>query len=285
MKLKTLFSLVFGGLFATTALASEIKQCELESAALKRPVKYRVYLPTGYEDSQDAFPVLYLLHGMGGNETNWSDPKNGNMQAICDEFFANRPETKRIVVMPDAQSCWYRDSADDSCKYETFFFDELIPQIEKDYRCKTTKKDRAIAGLSMGGYGSALYALRRPDMFESCVPMSAAIRTKEQVEKHSFKEFLTRYKSRDDMTAEEERFDDYYFANDPHTLVQKLEDPKGVRSLLDCGDDDDLLLGNMAFLKEARAKGVPCELRVRDGGHVWKYWRESLPICLEFISR
>ena len=264
--------------------AGELQLCELKSDALGRVVKYRVYLPNDYKEKEN-FPVLYLLHGMGGDETNWSAPQQGNMVEICDEYFAANPERERIVVMPDAQSCWYRDSADNSCKYETFFFDELIPEIEKNYKCQTQKESRAIAGLSMGGYGSLLYALRRPDMFSSCYAMSAAIRTQEEVAKHPFNEFLKRYKSRDDMTENDERFDDYYYANDPHALVKKTQDPKSVRFFLDCGDDDSLLVGNVAFFKEAREKGVPCELRVRDGGHSWKYWREALPTCLDFISK
>ena len=257
----------------------------LQSKALGREVKYRVYVPNEYQTTSFSYPVLYLLHGMGGNEADWSSEKQGNMVNICNAYFAEHPDQKRIIVMPDARSDWYRDSADNSCKYETFFFDELMPEIERSFRCKTDKKDRAIAGLSMGGYGCMLYALRHPDKFESCYAMSAAIRTKDEVETHSFNEFLKRYKSRDDMTENDNRFDDYYFANDPHTLVKKLEDKKAVRFMLDCGDDDGLLAGNWAFFNEARAEKVPCELRVRNGGHVWQYWREALPMCLEFIAK
>ena len=264
---------------------ARVESKTIYSENLKREVKYRVYVPNEYQTTSLFYPVLYLLHGMGGDETNWSDDKLGNMVNTCNEYFAAHPDQKRIVVMPDARSDWYRDSADDSCKYESFFFDELIPEIERSYRCKTDKKDRAIAGMSMGGYGSLLYALRHADMFDSCYAMGAAIRTKDEVATHSFEEFLKRYKSRDDMTETDERFDDYYFANDPHTLVKNLEDKNAVRFILDCGDDDGLLVGNWAFFNEARAAKVPCELRVRDGGHTWQYWREALPLCLEFIAR
>ncbi len=262
----------------------ELVATELDSAAMGRAVAYRVYVPAGYAESGDqTYPVLYLLHGMGGSEKDWSD--KGGVVATCDAYFEAKPEQKRIVVMPDAQSNWYRDSADDSCKYETFIFTELIPEIEKTYRCKTDKASRAIAGLSMGGYGSLLYTLRHQDMFSACYAMSAAIRTQQEVATHSFKEFLKRYKSREDMTEADERFNDYYYANDPHTLITQVADPKFARFLLDCGDDDALLAGNLAFFEEARQAKVSCELRVRDGGHTWKYWTETLPLCLDFIAQ
>lgn len=134
------------------ASGSEVREQVLYSEALKRDVKCRVYLPNEYRTTSLSYPVLYLLHGMGGCEKDWSEPKQGNIQKIADEWFAKNPTKKAIIVMPDAQSCWYRDSADDSCKYETFFFDELIPAMETFYRCKTGKENRSIAGLSMGGY-------------------------------------------------------------------------------------------------------------------------------------
>ena len=178
------------------------------------------------------------------------------MRRICDEYFTDHPEQKRLVIMPDGGDLWYRDSADDSSKYETFFFDELIPDVERRFRVKRDAADRAIAGLSMGGYGSLLYATRRPEMFSACYAMSAAIRTKDEIAKHSFDEFLVRYRSRaDQKESDSERFDDYFYANDPHTLVTKLPDAakKSLRFLLDCGDDDSLLVGNYAFFNVDQA--------------------------------
>ena len=270
------------------ASGSRLQNRVVTSAALKRDVKYRVYVPADYQTTSINYPVLYLLHGMGGNETSWSDPNQGNMVAICDEHFAKNPTQKRIIVMPDAQNTWYRDSADDSCKYETFFFNELIPEIERIYRCKTDRANRDIAGLSMGGYGALLYAFRHPDMFRSCYAMSAAIRVKEEVATHSFEEFLKRYKSREDMKETDERFDDYYFANDPHTLLLQLpQRDETFQVTLDCGDDDGLLNGNLALYSTSRKQNrqVAVQLRVRDGGHTWEYWREALPLALDFISQ
>ena len=203
------------------ASGSQVVAQTVYSEALKRDVKYKVYLPNEYNTTSFSYPVLYLLHGMGGSEKDWSDPKQGNIQKIADEWFAKNPMKKAIIVMPDAQSCWYRDSADDSCKYETFFFNELIPTVEKTYRCKIGKENRSIAGLSMGGYGSLLYSLRRPDMFSACFAMSPAIRTNEEVASMPFDGFISRYRKAASVDENAERLDDYFFANDPHTLVQK----------------------------------------------------------------
>lgn len=267
------------------ASGSEVREQVLYSEALKRDVKCRVYLPNEYRTTSLSYPVLYLLHGMGGCEKDWSEPKQGNIQKIADEWFAKNPTKKAIIVMPDAQSCWYRDSADDSCKYETFFFDELIPAMETFYRCKTGKENRSIAGLSMGGYGSLLYALRRPEMFSACFAMSPAIRTREELAAAPFEEFVSRYRKAASVDENAERFDDYFFANDPHSLVSRLSDDakKSIRFCLDCGDDDYLTPGAHAFHNEAKAAGVSCEYRVRDGAHNWKYWRESAPLAFEFI--
>ena len=267
------------------ASGSQVVSQTVYSEALKRDVKYKVYLPNEYNTTSFSYPVLYLLHGMGGSEKDWSDPKQGNIQKIADEWFAKNPTKKAIVVMPDAQSCWYRDSADDSCKYETFFFDELIPVVEKTYRCKTGKENRSIAGLSMGGYGSLLYSLRRPDMFSACFAMSPAIRTNAEVASMPFDGFVSRYRKAASVDENAERLDDYFFANDPHTLVKKLSDDakKSIRFCLDCGDDDYLTPGAHDFHNEAKAAGVSCEYRVRDGAHNWKYWRESAPLAFEFI--
>ena len=80
-----------------------------------------------------------------------------------------------IIVMPDAWDTWYINQYDGKVPYEDMFFEELIPYMEKTYRIRSDKESRAIAGLSMGGYGSFLYSLHHPDMFCACAPLSAAV--------------------------------------------------------------------------------------------------------------
>ena len=261
---------------------SAVVEHVVRSEVLGRDVKYRVYFPNEYRTTSFPFPTLYLLHGLFGNETNWSAPDVGNMQQICDQYFAAHPEQKRIVVMPDGGDLWYYDSVDDSCKYETFFVTELIPDVQRRYRCKTTRESRAIAGLSMGGYGSVLYTLHRPELFSACYAMSPALMTREELASSPEKSLKTFFDRRPDFNPKEI----FTLENDPHELVKNLSDEnkKQTRFFIDCGDDDSLLFCSYQFFQEARQNGVSCELRVRDGGHTWEYWRTALPTALEFIA-
>ena len=139
----------------------------------------------------------------------------------------------------------------------------------------------------MGGYGSLLYALRHPDKFCACYAMSAGLATKDELEKAPAERFLLVFRQAADQKEDGARFDDYFFANDPFTLVANLspEQKKALSLFLDCGDDDWLLPANIEFFKLARLTGASCELRVRDGGHTWEYWRSALPMALEFFGQ
>ena len=134
-----------------------------ESNKLGRKVSYSIYLPSDYSTSKRNYPVLYLLHGYTDNETNWI--QMGQMKTIADRAIANEEAVPMIIVMPDAWDTWYINQYDGKAPYEDMFFEELIPYMEKTYRIRSNKESRAIAGLSMGGYGSFLYSLHHPDMF------------------------------------------------------------------------------------------------------------------------
>ena len=134
-----------------------------ESNKLGRKVSYSIYLPSDYSTSKRNYPVLYLLHGYTDNETNWI--QMGQMKTIADRAIANEEAVPMIIVMPDAWDTWYINQYDGKVPYEDMFFEELIPYMEKTYRIRSDKESRAIAGLSMGGYGSLYYGLSHPDMF------------------------------------------------------------------------------------------------------------------------
>ena len=148
-----------------------------ESNKLGRKVSYSIYLPSDYNTSIRNYPVLYLLHGYTDNETNWI--QMGQMKTIADRAIANEEAVPMIIVMPDAWDTWYINQYDGKVPYEDMFFEELIPYMEKTYRIRSDKESRAIAGLSMGGYGSFLYSLHHPDMFCACAPLSAACSDRE----------------------------------------------------------------------------------------------------------
>src|SRR5690606_37390071 len=127
----------------------------------------------GYETSQRSYPVLYLLHGGGDDQT--GRVQFGEVQHITDKAIAEGKATPMIIVMLDAHTAVRRHSntADGSWRYEDFFVEEFMPFIEKTYRIRAEKRYRAVAGLSMGGGGSFYFALHRPDLFSAACPLSA----------------------------------------------------------------------------------------------------------------
>lgn len=252
----------------------------MKSEILKMDRKYAIYLPPGYESSERSYPVLYLLHGSGDDQTGWV--QFGEVQHIADKAINEGSATAMIIVMPDANT-WQRgyfNSIKGDWRYEDFFFEEFIPYIEKTYRIRAEKRYRAISGLSMGGGGTFVYALRHPELFSSACPLSASCGPLNMSE-------MERYKSRPGMQdATAEQLETYFKKHSVPEMMKNMPDDqkKAVRWFIDCGDDDFLYEGNAVVHIEMRKKEIPHEYRVRNGAHNWTYWRESLPVVLSFIS-
>lgn len=254
----------------------------LPSRILGGERKYAVYLPPDYETSQRSYPVLYLLHGGGDDQTGWV--QFGEVLHIADKAIREGTATPMVIVMPDANTGrrGYFNSVDGSWRYEDFFFEEFMPFIERTYRVRTEKRYRAVAGLSMGGGGTFMYALHRPDLFSSAAPLSASVGAL------SFEDFRDRLNNTDpDHGLSEQTLRDYHARHNALSLVESLPDDQrnAVRWYIDCGDDDFLYEGNSLVHIAMRKREIPHEFRIRDGGHTWTYWRESLPTVLEFVSQ
>jgi enterochelin esterase-like enzyme len=146
----------------------------MPSKILKMDRKYAVYLPPDYETSQRSYPVLYLLHGAGDDQTGWV--QFGEVLTIADAAIKSGDATAMVIVMPDANTGkrGYVNDVKGEWRYEDFFFQEFMPYIESTYRIKGDKRYRAIAGLSMGGEGTFIYALHHPELFSAACPLSAA---------------------------------------------------------------------------------------------------------------
>lgn len=251
----------------------------MSSKILKSERKFAVYLPPDYETSQRSYPVLYLLHGSGDDQTGWI--QFGEIQRIADKAIKEGKATPMIIVMPDANTGrkgYFNDIRGD-WPYEDFFFNELIPHVEKVFRIKSEKRFRAVAGLSMGGGGSFMYALHRSDMFSSACPLSAYIGPL------SVDEFKGRLSNSKDSYSDS-LVQQYYEQHNALSLINSLtkEQMQSVRWFIDCGDDDFLYEGNSLVHIALQKKEIPHEFRIRDGKHSWTYWRESLPVVLEFVS-
>ena len=269
-------------LVVTGALAQSrvLESLEFQSRLLGKTVKYSVYLPDGYDNSTRSYPTLYLLHGWTDNETSWI--QMGNMQPIADEAICTGKSVDMVIIMPDAGETWYVNSYDGKVPYEDMFFQELIPYMEKTYRLRTDREFRAISGLSMGGYGSFLYAIHHPAYFSACAPLSAAVYDADAAKSFPKTNKGTLFQllfGKDIVTP-------HWYKNDILHLLDTmdLKEVKKVKFYFDCGDDDFLLERSFAVHKKMVEKKIKHEFRVRDGYHSWTYWRTALPSVLEFVS-
>lgn len=257
-----------------------IERLTVQSKILKGERKYAIYLPPDYESSQRSYPVLYLLHGAGDDQTGWI--QFGEVQHIADNAIKDGKATPMIIVMPDAKTgrMGYYNSAKGDWPYEDFFFQELMPQVEKTYRIKGEKRFRAIAGLSMGGGGTFTYALHHPELFASACPLSAYIGP------HNVEEIKKREWLKENALNPDSTIDAFIKRNYALALIENLpaDQKKSVRWFIDCGDDDFLYEGNSLVHIAMKKKDIPHEFRIRDGGHTWTYWRRSLVDVLQFVS-
>lgn len=252
----------------------------MESKILKMERKYAVYLPPCYETSERSYPVLYLLHGSGDDQSGWI--QFGEVLHIADKAIREGIATPMIIVMPDADTGQrgYTNDISGEWRYEDFFFEELMPYVEKTYRIRGQKRFRAVAGLSMGGGGTFYYALHRPDLFSSAAPLSASVGPLNRAEMDAW------IQRRGMKTGTKTQIDDWFAKYSVLDAIRNMpeEQKKAVRWYIDCGDDDFLFEGNALVHIEMRKNNIPHEYRVRDGGHTWTYWRESLPEVLRFVS-
>jgi enterochelin esterase-like enzyme len=281
MKIIPLAFFAFVWLTITQAQTGKVvDQLSMSSKILNMDRKYAIYLPPDYELSQRSYPVLYLLHGAGDDQTGWI--QFGEILHIADEAINMGKATPMIIVMPDANTGQrgYFNDIKGKWRYEDFFFEEFMPFIEKQYRIKSEKRFRAISGLSMGGGGTFIYALHHPELFSSACPLSAATGSL------SFENAKESIKQRGIIDATDAEIDDYYRKYSTLPLLDSIPEAQknAVRWFIDCGDDDFLFEGNALVHIAMKKKGIPHEFRIRDGGHTWTYWRASLPVVLSFIS-
>lgn len=279
--MKRFFTVILLAVVAVLQLQAQekyplVRESEMQSELLGCKKKYCIYLPAGYDEEGREFPVLYLLHGLTDTHTAWRD--RGNVADIATAVFAQGKAQEMIIVMPDAGTTYDGYFNADGWCYEDFFFQEFIPHIESTYRIIADKEHRAIAGLSMGGGGTVGYAIRHSEMFSSAYAMSALmgmvdgswISRDPDARRSAFIKSVVEYnniKAIEDATDEQ---------------CARL---KKVRWFIDVGDDDFLFDNNMDYIRAMRVKRIPYQLRVRDGGHKWLYWREALEMALPFISK
>ncbi|HYE57305.1 MAG TPA: alpha/beta hydrolase family protein [Rhodothermales bacterium] len=257
----------------------------MPSAILGAPVRYTIYLPPGYETSQRAYPVVYLLHGYTDDDTAWI--QFGEADRIADAALAAGEIPPMILVMPDGGLSWFINDHGGRVRWEDMFVEEFIPHVETTYRVRRQRQYRGISGESMGGYGALALALRHPDLFVAVAAFGSALRTDDEmsaIPQDRYDEVFGPVYGRGLSGAA--RFTDHWRRYSALDLALTLpaETLRRLRYYLDCGDDDHLGIGNATLHIRLKQRGIPHEYRMRDGGHTWSYWRSALPAGLRFLG-
>jgi len=278
--------LLLAAVLPALAQTGEIREgLVMPSQILKKSTRYSIYLPPSYEGSRRMYPVLYLLHGYTDDDSAWIH--FGEMAQAMDDGISRRDITPMIVVMPDGGTSWYVNNFDGSVRWEDYFIKELIPYVESRFRARPARDSRAVAGLSMGGYGALVQSMHHPEVFGACAALSAAVYTDTDIKAFD-EEDWNRVRSVvwGPGHKGEARLTAHLQANNPLKLAttENLEKLRSVRWYLDCGDEDFLLPGNLALHQAMADRGIHHALRVRGGGHVWTYWRTGLPAVLSFVT-
>ena len=203
-----------------------------------------------------------------------------SLQQIADEVIKSGKACPMVIVMPNAggpktAETWNGYFNMPGWPYHDFFFQELLPEVEKKYNCGGTKQMRAIMGLSMGGGGSTVYAQHHSDMFCACYAMSPWLTDAEDTVRPG--------KNPDKVAMVKAAVTQ----NSALKFVETADDARKdslrtVRWFLDCGDDDFLFDQSVRLHQLMRVRRIPGELRVRDGGHTWSYWQDALQTALPF---
>jgi S-formylglutathione hydrolase FrmB len=256
---------------------------QFESRLVGAPLPYNVVLPPDYkrgDAKRRRYPVLYLLHGLAGSANDWVSER----AHLAD----HAARYSLIVVVPEGRNAWYTDSATaPNERFESYVVEELIPDVESRFRAIPAREGRAIAGLSMGGYGSLKFALKHPEMFAFAGSMSGALPAASWVPDEKLPEFVRPsiarvYGPPNEPDNETRR------ANDIFRLARELT-PERIKALpflyLDCGTEDFLIGTNRDFSALLVERKVPHEFRELPGAHSWPYWDQQVQEVLRLAAR
>lgn len=277
----TIFFLTFSAMSQGIVKEKQI----IFSKILNKDIHYSIYLPTDYNSSDRSYPVTYLLHGYGDADDGWI--QFGEINRLADKAILDGTIPPMIIVTPDGFKSFYINAADGSLNYEDFFIKELIPHIEKTYKVKSEKRFRGIAGLSMGGYGSLIYALKYPKMFAAAAPLSAVVWGDTDIANASDNMYNSLFAPKENKNIKgKDRINEFWLNNSPLNIIntKSLEELSSVKYWIDCGDDDNLSIGNANLHIAMINKKIPHEFRIRDGAHNWTYWRTGIIDALSFIG-
>ena len=289
---------------ATVAMAQslELRTVEFESPAVGRTMKYNILLPRDYDRSSERYPVLYLLHGLTQNFTAWG-LSNGS------PYYAGLYDDL-IVVMPDAGNSWYVNWAPNADgrpnNWEDHIVQDVVNHVDWNFRTIARREGRAIAGLSMGGYGAITLGLRNPEMFISIGSTSGALEHARQAaarlrgeaeprrqrrmsdEERAAAEARRRrpnpligspgFSSQVERSPEGQEYatPEDADAYDPFLLIHQVPKAELPHIYIDCGTEDRLIAGAKELAGILLEKEIPFDYMQLPGAHNAAYWIQSI---------
>jgi S-formylglutathione hydrolase FrmB len=247
--------------------AAKVDTVATYSTVMNKEIKAAVVTPDSYSTGQ-ALPVVYLLHGYGGNYSNWlTNVKEIN--GLSDQY-------RLMIVCPDGNiGSWYFDSPiDKNYRYETYIIQELIPWIDGHYTTIASPRGRGITGLSMGGHGALYLAFRHQDVFGTAGSMSGGV---------DFRPFPNNWEIAQRLGNYAE-YPDNWEQNTVINLLHLLK-PNSLSLIIDCGSEDFFYQVNCQLHEQLLYRNIPHDFISRPGVHNWAYWKNSVPYQLLFMHQ
>ena len=270
------------GLLASTSVsAGELQYRTVASSALNRDMPFIVYVPDGYQGGDLQYPVLYLLHGAGGDENSWVE--HGGIRERADRLISSGAIPPTLIVMPGCRQCWWIDGNKD--KAETAFWHDLVPGVAAEFRTIESKAGRLVAGLSAGGYGTVRFAMKYPERIAAIAALSPAVYSVTPPANSS-----ARVQPQSPFVGLDGQFDQTAWAaqNYPSLADRYFSQRSRVPFYLMSGDRDGYglafetaLIFNTLFDKQPEL----AKLRIIDGDHTWPVWANALDDAMTYIYR
>lgn len=261
-----LLLMITGMLFFSTAFCN-VDTIQIFSNSMHKNIKCVVVTPKNYKSGDKNFPVVYLLHGYGGDYSNWIK-KVPVIDSLANVY-------QLMIVCPDAAfGSWYFDSPiDTSYKYETFTAIELPGYIDAHYNTIKSKNARAITGLSMGGHGGIFLGFRHTNTFGACGSMSGALDVS----------YITNGYDVPKRLGDTATNKHYYTELSAVTQLEKYNPKDSLAVIIDCGINDFIVGMTRAAHEKMLKLKIPHDYIERPGTHDWKYWNTAVRYQLLFF--
>jgi enterochelin esterase family protein len=254
------------------------------SPSLGHSIQYSIYIPGEQWTKGRRLPVLYLLHGHGGNETDWL--KLADLANLLDRGIELGWLKPLIVVMPMAGNSWYVDDQrkDGFGPVAKAMTGDLTAAIDSLFPTLACREARAIGGLSMGGYGAMLYAFDRPDLYAAVISLSGSLfHTMPTDEKYRGKSLSKLFDGIFGTPFDWSQYSRWSVFEKMKVMLDRPHKPDVFLAAADA-DFPSILLGTVEMHKQLIEAGLNSELRIDDGRHTWDFWKKAVVPALQWLS-